>query len=86
MRNQSWVGRIVDVLLERRQPETKEIIGRCFRFAPEVDGTVRILLGSDENELREGMMIPVLLTGSDFYDLTGEVIGAKEMVLSARGK
>ena len=85
-KNQSWVGRTVDVLLERREPETKEIVGRCYRFAPEVDGTVRILLGSDENELREGMMIPVLLTGSDFYDLTGEVIGAKEMVLSARGK
>ncbi len=84
MKNQSWVGRTVDVLLERRDPETSEMIGRCSRFAPEVDGTVRILLGLDEDQLRPGMMIPVLLTGSDLYDLTGEPICLNEMVQSLR--
>ena len=33
---------MVDVLLEELNPETEEFIGRCVRFAPEVDGEVII--------------------------------------------
>ena len=37
-RNSRWVGRTVDVLIEQHNPQTGEMIGRCARFAPEVDG------------------------------------------------
>ena len=37
-RNAAWVGRIVDVLIEQENPSTGAMLGRCARFAPEVDG------------------------------------------------
>ena len=45
-RNGAWVGRIVDVLVEQENPSSGELIGRCLRFAPDVDGEVRIRAGS----------------------------------------
>ena len=39
-RNKSWVGRNVDVLVEQLNPQTGQMIRRCARFAPEVDGEV----------------------------------------------
>ncbi len=86
IRNQSWVGRTADVLIESRDDDNREILGRCFRFSPEVDGTVRILLTPENHYLSPGMMIPGLITGSELYDLTAEVIGAKEMVQAERSK
>ena len=41
------MGRTVDVLIEQHNPQTGEMIGRCARFAPEVDGEVRVLPGDD---------------------------------------
>ncbi len=83
-KNQKSIGRILDVLIEGKDKETGEILGRCSRFAPEVDGSVRIGLGENSKELKKGMMVPVNITGSYLYDLTGEVVGAKDMVLSIR--
>jgi ribosomal protein S12 methylthiotransferase len=45
-RNAAWVGRIVDVLIEQENPATGEMIGRCSRFAPDVDGEVRVSPGT----------------------------------------
>jgi len=83
-KNKKLIGRTVDVLIEGRDEETGEILGRCSRFAPEVDGSVRIDLNPRSRELKKGTMIPVQITGSYLYDLTGEVVGAEEMVLSIR--
>ncbi len=46
-RNASWVGRIVDVLIEQEHPGSGEMLGRCARFAPDVDGEVRVLPGEE---------------------------------------
>ncbi|MFM7264052.1 MAG: 30S ribosomal protein S12 methylthiotransferase RimO, partial [Cyanobium sp.] len=40
-RNAAWVGRIVDVLIEQENPATGAMLGRCARFAPDVDGEVQ---------------------------------------------
>ncbi len=79
-KNRMCVGKTVDVLIEQEDEETEEMIGRCARFAPEVDGQVR-LTGKNT---APGRMVPALITGSDLYDLIGETIGVKGIVESVR--
>ncbi len=82
-RNASWVGRIVDVLIEQENPSSGEMIGRCSRFAPEVDGEVRVMPGALGLCAAPGTMVPVQITAADTYDLIGEVVGAQAMVEAA---
>jgi ribosomal protein S12 methylthiotransferase len=79
-RNGAWVGRIVDVLIEQENPSTGEMLGRCARYAPEVDGEVRVMPGEEGLCAAPGTMVPVRLTAADTYDLVGEVVGARAMV------
>ena len=60
------------------------MIGRCARFAPEVDGEVQVQPRVDGMQARPGTMVPVRINGADIYDLRGEIVGASEMVASAR--
>jgi ribosomal protein S12 methylthiotransferase len=83
-RNQAWVGRIVDVLIEQENPATGEMLGRCSRFAPDVDGEVRVHPGPEGLTAAPGTMVPVRLTAADTYDLVGEVVGAAAMVHEAQ--
>ena len=82
--NTRWVGRTVDVLIEQHNPTTGDMIGRCARFAPEVDGEVQVQPRADGLQASPGTMVPVRINGADIYDLTGEIVGATEMVASAR--
>jgi ribosomal protein S12 methylthiotransferase len=82
-RNGSWVGRIVDVLIEQENPISGEMIGRCSRFAPEVDGEVRVMPGALGLCAAPGTMVPVRIKAADTYDLIGEVVGAQAMVDAA---
>jgi ribosomal protein S12 methylthiotransferase len=79
-RNGTWVGRIVDVLIEQENPSTGEMLGRCARYAPEVDGEVRVKPGVGGLCAAPGTLVPVRITAADTYDLIGEVVGAKAMV------
>jgi ribosomal protein S12 methylthiotransferase len=81
--NAAWVGRIVDVLIEQENPSSGEMLGRCARFAPEVDGEVRVHPGEGGLCAAPGTMVPVRITAADTYDLIGEVVGAKAMVAEA---
>ncbi len=73
--NNSWIGRKVEVLIEKVNSKTLSTVGRCSRFAPEVDGNVLIETpNTDLKTISEGMMIPALITGADIYDLTAEII------------
>ena len=82
-RNAAWVGRIVDVLIEQENPSTGEMLGRCSRYAPEVDGEVRVLPGEGGLCAAPGTMVPVRITAADTYDLVGVVVGAQAMVAEA---
>ncbi len=83
--NAGWIGRTVDVLVEQHNPSTGEMIGRCSRFAPEVDGEVLVQPSDNGIQVNPGTMVPVLITGSDIYDLTGRVVSVTQMVASVRG-
>lgn len=65
------VGRTLEVLVEGRIPEEGVYVGRTYRDAPEVDGY--IFLNSEE-EIISGDFVTAEVTGSDEYDLTGDVI------------
>jgi len=79
-RNAALVGRIVDVLIEQENPDSGEMIGRCGRFAPDVDGEVRVMPGAGGLCAAPGTLVPVRITASDTYDLRGEVVGAAAIV------
>jgi ribosomal protein S12 methylthiotransferase len=83
-RNGTWVGRIVDVLIEQENPSSGEMLGRCARFAPEVDGEVHVSPGAGGLCAAPGTMVPVRITAADTYDLRGEVVGADAMVREAQ--
>ncbi|WP_320666569.1 30S ribosomal protein S12 methylthiotransferase RimO [Prochlorococcus sp. MIT 1307] len=83
-KNRSWVGRTVDILVEKVNSQSGQMIGRCSRFAPEVDGEVFLQPGVGEFNVKEGMMLTALITGADVYDLTGHLVGVEEMVNAAR--
>ncbi len=76
-RNQSQVGRILDVLIEGHAAVTDEdgnptgstiSLGRSYRDAPEIDGYVMV-----EGEAPIGEIVPVRITGAMLYDLVGTV-------------
>ena len=82
--NKSWVGRTVDVLIEEHNPETGAMIGRCARYAPEVDGEVLVLPSEQGLQATPGTMAPVFITGADLYDLTGQLIDKRAIDLATQ--
>lgn len=67
-KNQAYIGKIVDVLIEQEHPSTGQLVGRSPQFAPEVDGLVYV-----RGDASLGSIIPVNITAADVYDLYGEV-------------
>lgn len=70
------VGRRVEVLVERLDPEAELWLGRSSREAPEVDGEIKF----QGPGLRVGDYIDVELTGSEGADLLGRMVGAEPQV------
>ena len=73
-RNRLWVGREIEVLIEAAGPVPGEWIGRSFRDAPEVDGTVRVI--GPRRGLRGGDLVLVRVTGAEPYDLIAEPVAS----------
>ncbi len=70
--NQSLVGRELDVLIDRADPNQKgRWIGRTYADAPDIDGVVS-LRGKG---LRPGDMVKAEITESQGYDLAAKAIG-----------
>ncbi|HEY9881072.1 MAG TPA: 30S ribosomal protein S12 methylthiotransferase RimO, partial [Leptolyngbyaceae cyanobacterium] len=67
-RNQTQIGRVIDVLIEQENPATGECVGRSARFAPDVDGLVYI-----KGQAPLGQIVPVQIEAADTYDLFGRV-------------
>jgi len=67
-KNQAEVGKAIAVLIEQEHPETKMLLGRSARFAPEVDGLVYV-----QGEARLGAIAQVEITSADHYDLYGRL-------------
>ena len=70
-KNQTHVGRVLEVLVEGPHEETDLVLkGRHRGQAPEVDGNVLVVGG----EARIGAIQPVRITEAHAYDLVGEVV------------
>lgn len=67
----AMTGRTLDVLVEGRLPEEGVYIGRTYKDAPDVDGYIFI---TAPYELMSGDFVKVTVTGSNEYDLIGEVL------------
>ena len=65
--NQKWLGRTLDVLVESQRTESgrTDAIGRSFRDAPEIDGTV-IVRGCDASP---GTRVTARIVEAEPYDL-----------------
>jgi len=68
-RNQDFVGKIMDVLVEGVDEENQISIGRSYRDAPEVDGLVVI-----EGIAPVGEIIKVRINSAITHDLVGTIL------------
>jgi ribosomal protein S12 methylthiotransferase len=68
-KNKQEIGKLVDVLIEQENPETGELVGRCGRFSPEVDGLVYV-----RGQARLGSIVSVQIQDADVYDLYGQIV------------
>lgn len=67
-RNQTQVGKVINVLVEQEKPSGNLALGRCDRFSPDVDGLVYV---KTEQSVTLGSIIPVEITEANPYDLRG---------------
>ena len=72
-KGESWIGRTIEVLVERRDAKTYSYHGRSVHSAPDnIDGEVRF---TSQRLLRSGTFVKVQVTSAQGHDLTGiEVI------------
>jgi len=68
-RNRRWVGREIEVLIETPGAKRGEWIGRSFRDAPEIDGTVKVRRAASA---KPGQFVRCRVTAAEPYDLIGE--------------
>lgn len=71
-RQQLFVGRVMDVLVEKIEPECGFAEGRSFREAPDVDGIIEI--HNIRADLKAGDLIKVSMTGALAHDMEGEEV------------
>jgi len=69
-RNQRWVGRELEVLVEAPGAQKGEWIGRSFRDAPEIDGTVKVRGAGAK--LKLGQFVRCRVVAAEPYDLVAE--------------
>ena len=71
--NHSHIGKRMEVLIERPDDSApKTVIGRTYRDAPEVDGSIRVLCGDNPPPI--GDFVQVEITKADDYDLEGKLL------------
>ena len=68
-RNQSFIDRVLDVIIEGIDDENQISIGRSYRDAPEIDGLVLV-----EGIAPIGEIVAVNIHGAITYDLIGKLV------------
>ena len=72
-KNREWIGRELDVLIESVGPD--KAIGRSFRDAPEIDGSIQIDREDERYSLlRQGHFVRGRVTAAEAYDLRVSVL------------
>jgi ribosomal protein S12 methylthiotransferase len=80
--NQKQIGKVVEVLIEQENPGTGQLIGRCARFSPEVDGLVYIQPNPGNPQpaaIRLGTIALVHITDAGPYDLYGHLVTVQNL-------
>lgn len=74
--NRRLAGKTLEVLVEEKGERPGLWMGRTYRDAPEVDGTVSFLISPKSQTVRvqPGKFVEVRITGTREYDLTGELV------------
>ena len=67
---EAMVGRVLPVMVEGRLPDEGVIVARTYMDAPGIDGNVFI---ETDRDFYSGTIINVRITGSNEYDLIGEL-------------
>ena len=71
----SFVGKKLEVVIDGYLPEDDVYVGRSYRDAPNVDGSVFITLSPySSRDIMSGTFVDVEITGSTEYDLIGKLI------------
>ena len=70
-KNQTKLGRVIEVILDEPADEPGVFIGRSQADSPGIDGTVRV---ETDGTARIGEIVQVRVTGAGVYDLEGEVV------------
>jgi len=68
---EQMTGRYVDAMIEGRMPEENVYVARTYKDAPSVDGYLFI---NTDRQLISGDFVKVKITGSNEYDLIGELV------------
>ncbi len=63
-------GRVISCIAEGRIPENNVLVLRSYKDAPEVDGYVFV---EDAPDIMSGTVLDIRITGSEEYDLIGEI-------------
>lgn len=71
-KGESMIGRVLDAIVEGKVADEDVYIARTYRDAPDVDG---YLFLNTRQELMTGDFVTALVTGSNEYDLIGELYG-----------
>lgn len=70
-----FTGKKLEVIIDGYLSEDDVYVGRSYRDAPNVDGSVFITLGpSSSRDIMSGTFVDVEITGSTEYDLIGRLI------------
>ena len=73
-KNQSYVGSKMKILVEKIS-DNKELIGRSYNFAPEIDGNVILSIKANSDFKNYiGKFVAANISFADEYDLYGETI------------
>jgi ribosomal protein S12 methylthiotransferase len=68
-----WIGRTIEVLIEKASPDGRRGVGRMQGQAPEIDGLVRLTRRARAAPLIPGQFISAHVSGSTAYDLQADV-------------
>ena len=75
-----WVGRTIEVLVEKAAPDGRRGVGRSQGQAPEIDGVVRLRSSARAAPLVPGQFVFAHVTGSTAYDLEATVTDGRSGV------
>ena len=74
-RRRRWVGRTLEVLVEKAAPDGRRGVGRSQGQAPEIDGMIRLTSPARATPLVPGEFVQAHVRGSTAYDLDAVTVG-----------